>query len=70
VRNRKALQVERNGYIKEILAARPHYQTPPDYVREKPRRKLYIPLKECVESRVLIANVCVCLFLSVAGAGD
>ena len=46
VRMRNALKYERDSLIKDILKYRPHFPTPPDYVREKPHRKLYVPQKE------------------------
>jgi hypothetical protein len=36
-----------------ILKLKPHYVTPPDYIREKPKRKLYIPIKVCCVDRVV-----------------
>ena len=37
---------ERDNSIKGILKLQPFYQPPSDYVRERPTRKLYIPIKE------------------------
>lgn len=46
VRMRDQLLFERDTLIKGILKLKPQYVTPLDYVREKPKRKLYIPIKE------------------------
>ena len=46
VRLRNKLKFERDALIKQILKLKPQWVTPPDYVRERPKRKLYIPSKE------------------------
>ena len=46
VRLRNKLKFERDTIIKRILKLKPNYVTPADYVRERPKRKLYIPAKE------------------------
>ena len=46
VRLRNKLKFERDALIKKILKMKPTWLTPADYVREKPKRKLYIPCKE------------------------
>ena len=46
MRMREILTKERNSLIERLLKINPNYQPPADYVRQKPMRKMYIPVKE------------------------
>jgi len=46
VRMREALTQERVSTIEQLLKVNPLYQPPPDFVRAKPFKKVYIPYKE------------------------
>ena len=46
MRMREQLTKERGNLIERLLKINPNYQPPADYVRQKPMRKMYIPIKE------------------------
>jgi splicing factor 1 len=46
IRMREDLMKERVKVIEELIRVNPSYIPPPDYVRQRPFRKLYIPVKE------------------------
>jgi splicing factor 1 len=46
VRMREALTQERVATIEQLLQVNPLYQPPPDFVRAKPFKKVYIPYKD------------------------
>jgi splicing factor 1 len=46
VRMREELMVQRNRIIEELMRINPQYQPPPDFVKSKPFKRLYIPFRE------------------------
>jgi splicing factor 1 len=46
MRMRESLNNERNRIIENLIRINPLFQPPPDFVRTKPHRKVYIPYKE------------------------
>ena len=45
-RMREALTQERNDIISSLIKLNPNYQPPADYIKPKPIRRIYIPVKE------------------------
>ena len=43
---KEALRMDRQDVIERLLKINPVFRPPPDYVKQKPYRRLYVPIRE------------------------